>query len=132
MKKVSEIKKCLLALVMLFTMSMTANADSKENNSELKVENVEMYKFNIHHKGLKRALGCGEEQVEFVDYVMDEFENDMLFAATIAESDRREMVVKNTVEKNIRLMSMVLDEEQYRKYLRLINITMANRGFEIK
>lgn len=123
-------KKVIIMLAMVLAMNVSANAE-EGNEPKAQIENVEMYKFNIHHEKLKEALECVKEQTEFVDYVIDEFENDMLFASSISDVTSRNKVVRNTIEKNLNLMSMTLDKKQYRKYLMLMNLTLMNRGFSI-
>ena len=124
-------KKVFVTLAMMLAVFSSAYAANVEKE-EVKVENAEMYIFNIHHNRLKKTLECNDEQSDFVDYAIDEFENDMMFASTVSDSTSRNKVVRNALEKNLNLMGMVLDKKQYRKYLTLINITLKNRGFEIK
>ena len=125
------VRKAFIAMSMMLGLSTNVNA-STIDDAEFKVENVEMYRFDIHHKKLEKTLECASDQIDFVDYAIDEFEKDMLFAATVADSSSRNAVVKNAVDKNLRLMGMVLDKRQYRKYLTLINVTLINRGFNVK
>lgn len=123
-------KKVIIMLAMVLAMNVSANAEEGDE-SKAQIENVEMYKFNTHHGKLKEALKCGKEQADLVDYAIDEFENDMLFASTISEVTSRNKVVRNAIEKNLNLMGMTLDKKQYRKYLMLMNLTLMNRGFAI-
>jgi len=123
-------KKVIIMLAMVLAMNVSANAE-EGNESKAQIENVEMYKFNTHHGKLKEALECGKGQADLVDYAIDEFENDMLFASTISDVTSRNKVVRNAIEKNLNLMSMTLDKKQYRKYLMLMNLTLMNRGFAI-
>lgn len=123
-------KKVIIMLAMVLAMNVAVNAASGDE-SKTQVENVEMYKFNINHEKIKKTLECGKEQADLVDYAIDEFENDMLFASTISEVTSRNKVVRNAIEKNLNLMGMTLDKKQYRKYLMLMNLTLMNRGFAI-
>lgn len=123
-------KKVIIMLAMMLAMNVSANAE-EGNESKAQIENVEMYKFNTHHGKLKKALECDKEQADFVDYAVDEFVNDMLFASTISDSASRNKVVRNAIKKNLDLMGMTLDKKQFRKYLMLINISLTNRGFII-
>ncbi len=123
-------KKVIIMLAMMLAMNVSVNAE-EGNESKAQIENVEMYKFNTHHGKLKEALECGKGQADLVDYAIDEFENDMLFASTISDSASRNKVVRNAIKKNLDLMGMALDKKQFRKYLMLINISLTNRGFII-
>ena len=123
-------KKVIIMLAMVLAMNVSVNA-ANGDESKTQVENVEMYKFNINHEKIKKTLECDKEQADFVDYVMDEFVNDMLFASTISDSASRNKVVRNAIKKNLDLMGMTLDKKQFRKHLMLINISLTNRGFII-
>lgn len=123
-------KKVIIMLAMVLAMNISANAEEGDE-SKAQTENVEMYKFNTHHGKLKEVLECGKEQADLVDYAIDEFENDMLFASTVSNVTSRNKVVRNAIKKNLNLMGMTLDKKQYRKYLMLMNLTLMNRGFAI-
>ena len=123
-------KKVIIMLAMVLAMNVAVNA-ANGDESKTQVENVEMYKFNINHEKIKKTLECDKEQADFVDYAVDEFVNDMLFASTISDSASRNKVVRNAIKKNLNLMGMTLDKKQYRKYLTLMNLTLMNRGFII-
>jgi hypothetical protein len=123
-------KKVIIMLAMVLAMNVVANA-ANGDESKTQIENVEMYKFNINHEKLKKTLECDKEQADFVDYAVEEFENDMLFASTVSDSTSRDKVVRNAIKKNLNLMGMTLDKRQFRKYLTLINISLTNRGFII-
>lgn len=123
-------KKVIIMLAMVLAMNVVANATNGDE-SKTQIENVEMYKFNINHEKLKKTLECDKEQADFVDYAVEEFENDMLFASTVSDSTSRDKVVRNAIKKNLNLMGMTLDKRQFRKYLMLMNLTLMNRGFSI-
>ena len=51
----------------------------------------------------------------------------MLNAAVAPKDDRKAMVNK-AIEKDLKYMHYILDRDQYRKYLLLLNATINNRG----
>ena len=51
--------------------------------------------------------------------------------ATTAKKDK-EAKLKNAVYGNLKLMKHTLSAEQYSKYTTLLNITLQNRGIELK
>ena len=51
----------------------------------------------------------------------------MLFAAQLGDEDRKAMVEK-AVTKDVKYMRYILNDDQYHKYLLLLNITLNNRG----
>ena len=51
----------------------------------------------------------------------------MMFAAN-AKADEVDALVRKAVNKDLQYMSYILNKEQYRKYVMLLNATMNNRG----
>ena len=50
-----------------------------------------------------------------------------MFAAQYGKDERSKMVEK-AVNKDLAYMNYILNKDQYRKYVMLLNITLANRG----
>lgn len=121
-------KKYFLMLVMLFTMSVYSFA---EDNNASEIKRVEKYNIKINTKKLADCLQLSTDQLDAVEVVADELSNDMIFAAVECNNNNRTAVTKNAVNKNIKHMSYILNKEQYRKYLILLNATINNRGIEI-
>jgi hypothetical protein len=55
----------------------------------------------------------------------------MMFAYYGCNETSRDNFIKNAVDKNVKEMSYILNEKQYKKYLTLLNMTLKNRGFNI-
>lgn len=51
--------------------------------------------------------------------------------ATKAKKNREQML-RNAVYGNLKLMKNTLDEKQYANYTKVLNVTLRNKGFEIK
>ena len=115
-------------LVMLFTMSTVMFA---EDNNVTEVENVEKYDFNVNTRKLANYLELTSDQMDAVETITTELSNDMQFAFYENVNDARNRVVTNIVKKNINHMHYVLNDEQYRKYLKVFNTTLNNKGFKI-
>lgn len=47
-----------------------------------------------------------------------------------ANADERKPMVEKALQKDLKHMRYVLTENQYRKYLMLLNVTISNRGLE--
>lgn len=122
-------KKFFLIMVMMFTMSIHSFADNSETTSS---DNIERYEFKINHRRLACVLNLSIDQLEMADDVMSEFERDMLFASTCEIGESRDNVVSNLVKKNVKYMGYILNAEQHRKYLTLLNLTLKNRGFNVE
>lgn len=121
-------KKIALMLVMMLTMSVYSFA---ENNNASKIESIEKYDFKINHRRLACTLDLNKDQMESMDYIIDNFENGMLFAASINNEESRNKVISNVVKTNVKHTHYVLNHKQYKKYLTLLNLTLENRGFDI-
>jgi hypothetical protein len=45
-------------------------------------------------------------------------------------NDGRKKMVKNTINFDLKNMKYILNDEQYKKYATVLNVTLANRGIE--
>ena len=114
-----------LFLTVVAVLSMTATfAENKEMN---KVVNANSYNMSVNYDKLAAWLRLTTDQTELVQDVHTSFCADMLNASQ-AEGEQREAMVKTAISKDLKYMRSVLDKEQYRKYLLLLNTTFNNRG----
>jgi len=118
----------MLALLLAVNTGVSARIADETNNMEM----VERFNLNVNHKKLAETLELDKEQIDFVDFAIDELENDMMFASTIENNDTQYGVLKSLVEKNMKLMRSFLTPKQYKKYSMLLNLTLVNRGFEVQ
>ena len=81
----------------------------------------------VNYDRLADCLGLSIDQAEAVQDIHTSFCADMMNAAG-ANADERESMVKKAVEKDLKYMRYVLTQDQYRKYLMLLNATFNNRG----
>lgn len=117
-------KKIVLTVVAMLSMTMTTLAEGVEMNN---VDNVNAYDMTVNYRSLSRALNLTEEQLAAVEEIHEVFCADMMSIAA-ANKDARSAMTNNAVMKNLREMHYVLDNKQYRTYLRLLNVTINNRG----
>ena len=131
--KEREMKKIVLTLAMLLTMCMGMSAENHETNkvselcNEMKVENFD---FNVNFKRLAMALDLNDDQMDSTENVMQMFANDMLFAYNECNNVNRDNVIRNTVKKHVKYISYILTKDQQKTYLKLLNTTLNNRGFD--
>jgi hypothetical protein len=118
-------KKIVLMLVAMFTMTMAY----AENENVTNTLGVEAYDMSVNIRKLAVTLGMTIDQMEAVEDIHRNFCNEMLLAAHADKGEREELVDK-AVKKDIRYMHYVLNKEQYRKYLILLNATLRNRGLK--
>ena len=121
-------KKYFIMLVMMLTMSVYSFA---EENTATKITETERYELKINHRKLARALDMSSDQMEISNDVISELESDMMFASTMNTDESRNAIVRNAIKKNIKNMRYVLDDAQYRKYLKILNLTLEHRGIDI-
>ena len=114
---------------MLFTMSVYSFAD---NNEATKINNVEKYELKINHKKLACVLDLNEDQMESMDWILSDFENNMLYLASIDDDESRNKILLNVINNNVKYMNFILNEKQYKKYLVLLNTTLNNRNIVVK
>ena len=120
-------KKVLFMLVMMFTMSVYSFA---EDNNATEIERIEKHNIKVNTKKLANYLGLSQDQEEVVEVIEDEFSNDLMFAAVECSKESHNKVMNNLIEKNIKNMGYILNKEQYRKYLTVLNATISNRGLK--
>ena len=119
-------KKYFLMLVMMFTMSMNVFAD--DANAE-EVNLIEKYDFNVNLKKLGSFLQLSSDQMDGMESVKTEFRNDLMFAALECTKDNRNAVTKNAINKHLQHVHYILNDEQYKKYVKVLNVTVINRGW---
>ena len=115
-------KKMILMAVALLSMT-TATFAADENASAANAA----YNMNVNMSSLADALGLNIDQVEAVADIHKNFSADMLNAASASAEDRQQLVNK-AIEKDLKYMHYILSNQQYRKYLLLLNTTINNRG----
>ena len=115
-------KRIILTITMSFMLFFTAMAD--ENNTH----NVEAYDIHVNTEALAKCLDASKDQAESIDNIMQIFAAQMDNAKTEDNAVVRSKMLDNTVGMNINYMKHVLTDEQYKKYLTVLNTTLKNRG----
>lgn len=115
-------KKIVLTLVALMSMT-TIFAENEGMNT------TETYNMTVNMKNLARALNLSQDQVEGVAEVHKTFSSEMMFAAQYGKEERSKMVEK-AINKDLAYMNYILNKDQYRKYVMLLNTTLVNRGLK--
>lgn len=115
-------KKIVLTLVALMSMTMTFAENEGMNTTEA-------YNMTVNMKKLAQALNLTNDQIESVAEVHKTFSSEMVFAAQYGTEERAKMVEK-AVNKDLAYMNYILNKEQYRKYVLLLNVTLYNRGLK--
>lgn len=116
-------KKIVLTVVAVMSMTMAFAAGENDNNTAT----TNAYKFNVSTYALSRALNLNQDQVDMVEDINNTFAVEMM-NASVADGSERDVKVKAAVKKDLSYMSYVLTDRQYREYVKLLNVTLNNRG----
>ena len=114
-----------MILTMVAMLSMTAAFAEGEKAAE--VSNLEAYELDINMNKLSDALSLADDQKEAVENIHHTFAAELKFAAEYGKKDRDEMV-KRAISNDVKWMRYILNKYQMHTYLKLLNVTMMNRG----
>jgi len=126
-------KKVLFTIVMLLTMCMSMNAENHDTNKvseickEMKVENFD---FNVNYRKLAQTLDLSDDQMESLENVMKMFSNDMMFSYYECNNTNRDNVIRNAIKRHTQYIGYILNKDQMKKYMMLLNVTLTNRGYD--
>ena len=118
-----NMKKIVLTVVAVMSMTMAFAAGENDNNTAT----TNAYKFNLITYALSRALNLNQDQVDVVEDINRTFSAEMMNAA-VSDSSEREAKVNAAIKKDLSYMHYVLNNSQYREYVKLLNVTLNNRG----
>ena len=116
-------KKMILMAVARLSMS-TAFAGNEDVKAVRKA-----YNMTVNYDRLAKALNLTGDQYENVEYVHDTFCSDMRRAA-YASSEKRQAYFEKALRKDLSGMRSLLNRDQYRTYVMLLNVTLVNRGLK--
>ena len=119
-------KKIVLTMVALMSMTMKF----AENETAANINKAEAYNLKtVNMTKLCQALNLSKDQIESFTEISNTFSSELLFAAQMNDEERQLMVEK-AIKKDLAWMDYILNEDQYRKYVMLLNITLHNRGLK--
>lgn len=117
-------KICILLFGMMVLFSSSVFADGVKISDR-------NFNLDIRPNVVRTYLGADKDQCNSLEFIFDELKRDMEFASTMDSERSQNMVTASALKKNLQLIGTVLDREQYRKYLRILNMTLINKGFSI-
>ena len=118
-------KRLFMVVVAMLSMTMTF----AENENAANVNNTEAYNMTVNMDKLGQALNLSKDQVESFAEIHKTFSAEMLFAAH-ASGEEREKMVENAIKKDLAWMAYILNRDQYRRYVMLLNLTLVHRGLK--
>ena len=85
---------------------------------------------SINVTKLSKYLQLSAEQHEEVTNICEYF-NEQMSRATNSRKNQ-EKLLRNAVYGNLKLMKKTLNEKQYADYAKVLNVTLQNKGIEVK
>ena len=85
---------------------------------------------NINVTKLSKYLNLSADQHEEVANICDYFSTQMERATTAKKDQKKKL--HNAVDGNLKLMRKALTDKQYAEYARVLNVTLQNKGIEMK
>lgn len=114
-------KRLAIFFVVALAMSATSFAESKVKSEDWTIS------MNVNKLG--RYLNLSGSQYDEVVAISDYFNEKMQSAANSSEAKQGKRL-REAVYGNFKLMKNTLSDEQYRKYVRLMNITLKHKGLD--
>lgn len=116
-------KKIGLILVGVVCFSLTGLAGNKQPATA-------KWAGNINVEKLSEYLKLNNCQSSEVSNICDFFSEQMNHATTARFDQSKKL--RQAIYGNLKLMKQTLSKEQYAKYLTIMNITLSNKGIELK
>ena len=85
---------------------------------------------NINVSQLSKYLKLSANQQKEVTNICEYF-NEQMSRATYSKKNQ-EKLLRNAIYGNLKLMKRTLDEKQYSDYAKVLNVTLQNKGIEVK
>jgi len=121
-----KMKRLLMVMIAMLSMTMTF----AENETASNLNTTEAYNLKaVNMKKLGEALNLSKDQVESFAEIHKTFSAELLFAAQ-ATGEEREKMMDKAIKKDLAYMDYILNADQYRKYVMLLNVTLMNRGLK--
>ena len=118
-------KRLGLTLVAALCLTVTTYAVGNQPVSE-----TAKWESTINVNRLGKYLKLDSKQHEEVADIIEYFNQEMSRAANAKKN--REQMLRNAVYGNLKLMRKTLSKEQYANYTKVLNVTLRNKGFDIK
>ena len=107
-------KKMMIALVAMFAMTMSANAQSVNNESKLSFDRMSSY------------LDLRADQRESVKTAMAQFNASIEACFQLKDGTKAGEAWEKVQNHHKKTMKKILDEKQYKKYTQMLDLTAKN------
>lgn len=93
--------------------------------------NKEVWNWDVRTERIVRYLDIYSGQFDKVALANEYFSEQLQKISRIKDEDVRGKKVREAVSENLSLMKSILNVEQYRKYVTLLNLTIRNKGLDV-
>ena len=107
-------KKMMIALVAMFVMTMSANAQSNDNNGKISFDR------------LSRYLELKVNQIEPVKTALAQFSSSMEAYYQLQDTSKGGEAWEKIQARHKMTMKKILSEKQYDKYIQMLDLTAKN------
>jgi len=107
-------KKMMIALVAMFVMTMSANAQSNDNSGKLSFDRLSSY------------LDLRVDQRESVKTAMAQFTASVEACFQLKDGTKAGEAWEKVQDRHKKTMKKILDEKQYNKYIQMLDLTAKN------
>lgn len=124
-----------IALFIGVISNIQANVVSFTNTNNITIETEEIkkdYNFKINHEQLGELLGLSDIDIDSqnkIYRIYDIFCKGMNDAGNLVSDKRRQKMILSSIDYALRNMRGYLDDIQYRKFLKELNINLYKKGF---
>lgn len=112
-------KKMMIALVAMFVMTMSANAQSNDNNGTLSFDRLSSY------------LELTANQIEPVKTAMAQFNSSMEAYYQLQDGSKSGEAWEKIQANHKARMKQILSDKQYKKYTQMLDLTAKNTAERI-
>ena len=123
-------RKILFIGIMFSMCALGLHAENKKKNV---TEEIERYELNVNYSRLANTLSLTPKQTDDVRDFIKMYNRKVQNVILSGDSEtEKETLLKNVFDKHVRTMHNILVGKQYREYVHLFNLTLENRGVELK
>jgi len=121
-------KSLFIIAAMAFMVSNAAMAQKFDVNFNAEAAAVD-YSFDVNNNSMARYLKLNDDQSDKMEYVFERFSNEIKRLEYCKEEKRAKRLM-SALSYNLSAAHSVLSEEQYRKYLVVLNGSLKNKGLD--
>ncbi|MBQ8520219.1 MAG: hypothetical protein IJ456_02315 [Bacteroides sp.] len=116
-------RKLFLGVALMLGVCAAFAGNKNENESR-------KWDMNINMEKLGRCLNLKGGQYDEV-YGINEYFTEKMRTVAHVKAEKQGQRVREAVYGNFKMMKQALNDDQYRKYVQLMNLTLKNKGLDV-